>query len=477
MRTFYPTLNTQKRYIHNFYRIKKIRDNYLLITEQGGWIFLTKDEYTRFLRYELQPEERNLLENKGVIITGDNYKQILDNAHGRYQFLDFGVTLHILIPTLRCNHRCIYCHSSAASTCETEKEMTPETADKIIDFIFQTPSHQIKIEFQGGEPLLNFDVFKHVVKRAKEKNRKAMKKMNITLVTNLTLLDEEKLDWITKEGVSITTSLDGPKELHDANRIYEEGHGTYDNLAKKLRFVKEKEVNIGAIMVTTKKSLDHWNGIVDEYLRWGFNNFFLKHLSKLGYAQDDWPKIGYTAEEFVTFWKKTMDYIMALGRKGVIFNENVTVLMMKKILQHGDPGFLDFRSPCGIAIGQLAYNHDGDIYSCDEGRNYEMFNLGNVKDKTYKEVISSIEAQQLCESSIIDNYYCDACSYKPFCGTCPVLNYAENNNIIPKTPLSMRCKILKAQFDWIFEKMGFDQEVQRNIYQHLSTNIPNSIVR
>ena len=46
-----------------------------------------------------------------------------------------GAVLHIIVPTLRCNQKCIYCHSSARFGKEKEYDMDKETAKKTLEFI------------------------------------------------------------------------------------------------------------------------------------------------------------------------------------------------------------------------------------------------------------------------------------------------------------------------------------------------------
>ena len=114
------------------------------------------------------------------------------------------------------------------------------------------------------------------------------------------------------------------------------------------------------------------------------------------------------------------------------------------------PNYSDFESPCGAVISQLAYSYNGDIYTCDEGRQYEMFQLGNVKNNNYKEILKSNNSCSMILSSINDSLQCDSCVYKPFCGVCPVCNFAEENNTISKLSKNKRCKIYKGIFDYLF---------------------------
>ena len=125
--------------------------------------------------------------------------------------------------------------------------------------------------------------------------------------------------------------------------------------------------------------------------------------------------------------------------------------------------YVDFQSPCGAAIGQLAYAQDGNIYTCDEGRAFDMFKLGNVHKNDYKETLTSEKTCSMIAASTNDCLLCDACAYKPFCGVCPVCTYAETGNLVPKLAMSDRCKIHKTMFDYIFENLTFSSG-HRNVF-------------
>jgi len=182
------------------------------------------------------------------------------------------------------------------------------------------------------------------------------------------------------------------------------------------------------------------------YIRMRFYN--------LGNAKQDWQRICYSSGEFMDYWKRSLDYIIELNKSGIFLRERGATIILKKIFG-SEPNYLELRSPCGAAIGQLLYNYDGVIYTCDEARMVgdDIFKLGNVKENSYSEVISSNQTCGIVAASINDTQICDACAYKPYCGICPVCNYAEQGSIIAKIPETMRCQIYKAQFDYLFDKV------------------------
>jgi radical SAM protein with 4Fe4S-binding SPASM domain len=156
------------------------------------------------------------------------------------------------------------------------------------------------------------------------------------------------------------------------------------------------------------------------------------------------------------FWKKSIDYILEKNKEGIMFNERTCMIILRKILTNKDPDFTEMRSPCGAAIGQLAYNYNGDVYTCDEARmiNEDLFKIGNVCRDKYKDVIKSEQVANIICASTNDCQICDNCAYKPYCGICPVCNFSEQGSIVAKILETSRCKIYKEQFTYIFNKVN-----------------------
>lgn len=481
------------KYVQNLVFFRKLRDGYIVTTEFGSWIFLSGDDFKSFRRGKVEPGSRlfSELESKGMIATESNTDSIKNSYVKKFNALIRGTSLHIIVPTLRCNQKCVYCHSSVASYSQSDEyDMDEETYKKTVDFIFQSPSNTITIEFQGGDSMLNKGLFKNIVEYAKKKNNLHQKHLYFSLVSNSTLYDRDIIEFIDKNKISMCSSLDGPKELHNKNRCFECGFGedafpgpVEDNRRLLISdfsdnhkavtdtfeiLDKEYGKRINFMMVTTRASLSEYKEIIDEYVRLGQKGIQLKYIHKLGFAENSWKTVGYSIDEFIDFWKKSMDYILELNKKGILLSERYVVILLKKIIRSEDPGFLDLRNPCGMIIGQLAYNYNGDIYSCDEGRNFEEFRLGNVKTDRYKDVLESDKSLNLINSSMLENYACTLCAYRPYCGTCPVINYAESGNIIPKLPLNSKCRFHMAMFDYVFDKLIFDEAARKIFFDWLS---------
>ena len=455
-------------YLLNNFRFKRLGNGYLVTTDHGSWDFLDVETFNQLQNDNISDKQViSRLYSKGFLINKENKEQIKKDYRDRYNFLRQGTSLHIVVVTLRCSQKCIYCHMSSAEEDQKEFDMDEETAEKTVEFIFQSPSNYITIEFQGGEPLLNMDAIKLITSKAYELNKKYEKNIDLTLVTNLVNMDDEILDYLINNNITICTSLDGPKELHDKNRP--SGVSSYHQVKKWVKKIQEeyksrniKNSKVNALVTVTKNSLKYWKEIIDEYLDSGIYEIHLRFLNKMGYAEDNKDKIEYTEEEFIEFWKKSIDYIIEINKSGITFKERGLQIILKKILTKFDPNFLDMRSPCGAVVGQMAYNYNGEIYCCDEARmlkSKEIFKIGNVQNNL-RDVVLSDECCSIVAASINETTFCSLCPYKPYCGLCPVCNYSEQKTLNANIPSTRQCKIFRAQFDYVFEKYVNDSKAK-----------------
>ena len=144
-----------------------------------------------------------------------------------------------------------------------------------------------------------------------------------------------------------------------------------------------------------------------------------------------------------------------------------TVFFLNKILKQVSVNYMELRSPCGAVTGQIAYYHNGDIFTCDEGRMmYEMgdssFLIGNVHKSSYDDLINSRVSSTICKASILEGIpSCCDCVYQPYCGICPVINYAIYHDIYPKEFETYKCQINKGILDYLFNLLKTDHNAEK----------------
>jgi His-Xaa-Ser system radical SAM maturase HxsB len=350
--------------------------------------------------------------------------------------------------------------------------MDEETAKRIVDFIFTSPSKSLVIEFQGGDCLLNFEIVKFIIEYAENAAKRKKKKIRFSLVTNLSLMNDEIIDFLKKHKVmGISTSFDGPKYIHDKNRKYLNGKGTYDDVVSWIRIIKtefKKDFNLNALTTITKFSLHYPKEIVDEFVRLGFDSVWFRFLNNLGFAHPQLKKIGYSPEEYLKFWKRGFEYILEINSSGRRFQEIYAKIFLLKILNLPDPMFVDIQSPCGAAIGQLLYDHRGNIFTCDEAKILgETFKLGNVKEDNLRDIINHPTTLSMMNVSSKLITLCDNCAFSPYCGICPINIYMSQNNIIPKLAKSFRCNVFKEMIKTLFEKILFSPRDRESLLNWL----------
>jgi len=451
-----------------FFRFKKLED-FFLLTNDIRYIKLNEQDFKNFLEGTLDKKSSvfQKLAEKGFIKNCLPLNNMVRTYRKKSDFLfKNGTSLHIVVVTKRCNHLCIYCQAGSPELQDPIYDMTEETARKTVDLIFQGPNPYVTIEFQGGEPLMNWKIIKFIVTYVKEKQKVSNKRIHFGVATNLSLMTDEYFKFLTDNDVSISTSLDGPEHIHNRNRPYNSPNGSYqivDSWIKKIKnYAQEngKRGVGGAIPTLTKYSLENIEEIVDEYIKQGIPSIHFRQLSYLGRSSGKTKKqeFGYTAEEFIDGWKKGMDYIIQKNKEGVLIMERMVTTILARILTDRSVSYLDFRSPCGIGLGMMSYFYNGNVYTCEVGRMIggETFLLGTVDD-SYEKIMEKSRMKFFVEASVLDASPCDECVYKPYCGICPASNYALYGNFSPNIKTTDKCKISEAQIDYIFLKMQDEQ--------------------
>jgi len=378
----------------------------------------------------------------------------------RKSFLAGFTKLHIFVITLRCDHSCLYCQVSRQSANKLKYDMSTETAERALDLMFRSPAQKITVEFQGGEPLLNWDLLQHLVLLAMHRNETHRKTITFVIATNLAPITDEMLDFCRKHDIRISTSLDGPEFIHNSNRP-RPGNDSYDVTIAGIRRAKETlgADRVSALMTTSRLSLEHPHEIIDEYVQQGFRSIFLRPISPYGFAVKTRKRTGYESEKFMEFYRKGLAYILDLNRNGTDFQETYAKIILSKILTPFPTGYVDLQSPSGLGMSVVVYNYDGAVYASDESRMLaemgdERFRLGSVHTDSYQEIfLSDAMTSALWASCVEALPGCADCAFQPFCGVDPVYHYAVQGDIIGHRPTSdfhkRNYEIIKLLFEYL----------------------------
>ena len=451
------------------FSFRAIGGEMLLTNDFGDWVFVTQDEFGELARGRFAEGSAlfTRLAAKNFVRSKLDVEKTVDRVRRKKRFLNYGPNLHILVVTLRCNETCVYCHASRADMDAVHTDMTPEIAEKSVDLVLQSTSPSVTIEFQGGEPLVNFPVVKHIIEYALARNRAYGKQLEFTMVSNLALMDETKLAYLVENKVQICTSIDGPEALHTKQRVLIGGN-SHREAAKWIERINKAYIDLGldptlyhveALLTTTREALKYPREIVDTYYNLGCRAIFLRPIDPFGFAGKTAKVVEYDRAAYRDFYRTAVEHILDKNRKGEQVLERYASIFLTKILGDDEPNFLDIRSPGGSAIGQLAYSYDGKIFTSDEGRmmaetGENMFHIGDVQTSKYRDLMKHPTVRALVMASIREvQPDCVNCTYSPYCGIQPEHNHRSLGSIFGRARESTICSVHKGIQDYLFEKL------------------------
>lgn len=451
------------------FRFREVGGDYLLTNFLGDWVFVTKDDMQSLARGELAAGTplHDLLVAKNFVRSSLDVAKATERIARKKRFLNYGPNLHIAVVTLRCNETCVYCHASRANMDAVQTDMTPEIGEKVVDLMLQSTSPGVTLEFQGGEPLVNFPVMKHMIEYAIARNRAYGKDLEFTMVSNLAMMDEEKLAYLIDRKVQICTSIDGPEHIHTKQRILVGGN-SHREAVRWIERINKAYIDIGldptlyhveALLTTTREALKVPREIIDTYLSLGCRAIFLRPVDPFGFAGKTAQIVEYDRSAYTEFYRTAVEHILDLNRKGEQVLERYASIFLTKILADEEPNFLDIRSPSGSGIGALAYNYDGKIFTSDEGRMmYETgdpaFQIGDVFTANYRGLMKHETVRALVMASIRETQPdCVNCAYAPYCGVQPEHSYRTQGTIFGRMRESTTCAVHKGIQDFLFGKL------------------------
>ncbi len=451
---------------------------FLVVNQAGEYLWLSRSDFDRLLsgNRERMGELYYRFKGKHLVVDDDDeelaVEMLATKLRTRKGYLKAFTSLHMIVATLRCNFRCDYCHASSSDRDRADTDMSWDTAKHVVNLIFESPSPAIKIEFQGGEPLLNWDLVEETIRYAEVVNRFAGRNLEFVICTNLTMVTPEMLTFCKKHRVSLSTSLDGPGQLHDLHRKRRDGGSGYETFRKKLDLTREYlgQDGCSALLTVTRDHLNRLPEVVDHYAELGFNGVFLRSLNPYGYAAANLNDLGYSPGEFLVAYKTALDYIIDMNFRGTPFVEYYAALMLQRILTPFATGFVDLQSPSGAGISGVIYDYNGDVYPADEARMLartgdRKFCMGNVLDNSYEELFHGRLVQDLVHKSCVEVMPgCATCAYQIYCGADPVRYYAESGDVTGSRPDSGFCQKNKGIIDHIFELLLRNDNRLNNLF-------------
>ena len=203
------------------------------------------------------------LKEEGMLFTEDIYEKSIDAFKNRETVVK-ALCLHIAHD---CNLKCKYCFAEEGEYHGRRALMSFEVGKKALDFLVANSGNRVNLEvdFFGGEPLMNWDVVKDIVKYARSIEKEKNKNFRFTLTTNGVLVDDDVIEFANKECSNVVLSLDGRKEIHDRYRVDYAGKGSWETIVPKFQKLVESRKGQGYYMrgTFTHNNIDFTNAVSD----------------------------------------------------------------------------------------------------------------------------------------------------------------------------------------------------------------------
>lgn len=436
-----------------YFRFGRVAGKVLLTTDAGDWAFLTEPEFAQLLAGEVTESHPRFaeLQKNGFLRANLDLDALAARFAPRVAHVARGPERHVVTMSRR--------GAAHAARPDAGADLDRATAERIVDVALQSrsPAASFELHARAGEPLVNIDVVRHLVEYARTTNaRAAGKTLHFTLVTNTSAMTEETAEWLIANEVAIRTWLDGPAEIHDANRQYTVA-GAHADVVRWIAWFARRYEELGrnpdvwfvdARTTVTRPMLSAWRELVDEYVARGLRTIELRPLSPIGYDANAWQAVGYGVEDYLAFYDRAFGYLLERNRAGARLAERTAADLLNGILPAGDRAACEIRSPGRAGTSDLAYDADGRVFPGDEARRVDaggdpMFALGNIRQLSIPDIVRHPTTRAIATASLLDTQpMCADCWNKPFCGLSPVTTYVREGDLFGQPPRSFECKEL-----------------------------------
>ena len=313
------------------------------------------------------------LKKMGKLFTPDTFAPMAGTLKERSGDVIKALCLHV---AHTCNLNCSYCFASQGKYHGDRALMSFEVGKRALDFLIEHSGKRrnLEVDFFGGEPLMNWDVVKEIVKYARSVEKEHGKNFRFTLTTNGVLIDDDVIEFSNREMSNVVLSLDGRKEIHDRLRVDYAGNGSYERIVPKFKkFVQSR-------------------GGKNYYMRGTFthaNPDFTKdvfHMADMGFTELSMEPVvcaegdpAALTPEDIELVKDQYEVLAGEMLKRQKEGRPFTFYHYMLDLTQG-PCIYKRISGCGSGTEYMAVTPWGDLYPCHQFVSEESYKLGNIWD-------------------------------------------------------------------------------------------------
>lgn len=330
--------------------------------------------------------------------------------------------------TDKCVLACRYCFARGAHLGDNPR-VPEDLLEKVISQAFETNHGSVTFEWTGGEALLlGIDFFKSV-KRLQDKY--AVKYYENSVQTSGYLLDKELIDYLVDNHFIISITIDGTKDVHNANRPAQNSSESFDQVMETRAYIEKKQGYCGFISTVTKNNLGHEKEILEFFSQLGIDSF---HSNPYVYFDKNIvkdKKIAIGNKEYASYF---ISQFNAWYERGKVEPIPLTI----DYFMHGLSSKMPSAHTLCVFGGRcltnfIAITPNGDCFNCPKFTGHPNMRLGNLYDMSMKDILDlnkneqmnklvhqRLEAINKCEDS--------HCRFAYLCnGGCPYYSFIASN--------------------------------------------------
>lgn len=375
------------------------------------------------------------LKDNGKLFTEDNYKPMAGQLKAKTSGIVKALCLHI---AHTCNLNCEYCFASQGKYHGQRSVMSFEVGKRALDYLVENSGsrHNLEVDFFGGEPLMNFEVVKDLVKYARSIEKEHNKNFRFTLTTNGILVDDDVIEFANKEMSNVVLSLDGRKEIHDRYRVDFAGNGSWERIVPKFQKFVNARGNKNYYM---RGTFTHANPDFVEDIKTMLDLGFTE-LSMEPVVCPDGDPSQLTDEDLpivLEQYEKLAELMIEKDKEGKPFTFYHYMIDLK-----GGPCIYKRISGCGSGTEYMAVTPWGDLYPCHQFVGDTKFCLGNIYDGvTNKEI-----QEDFASCNVYAHEECHDCWARLYCsGGCAANAYHATGSV--RGVYKYGCELFKKRME------------------------------
>jgi len=339
-----------------------------------------------------------------------------------------------------CNLRCKYCYHEGI-----RRDRVDVMNDKVLLGTIKAAvglARQIDFLWHGGESTLaGLNFYKKAVAWQRE-FLKGQKVKNI-IQTNGTLLTDEWAEFFSKEDFFVSISIDGPQALHNANRIFAGGRGSFEKVINGINLIKEQQ-KVGLLCIVNSANVAYPEEIY-AFMKSTGNRGFEANL-----CTETVEGVGHlipSDEQATKFFKRLFDLWFQDDQPSFRIRTFVNAI---RAMVDGTPLDCSFAyNRCWLYLG---IDERGDVYPCNRFLKVPEFYLGSVLEKSLSEIHETKKAKQIYSEMPKIHGGCFRCKWWQNCGGgCAYDRWLIDRKFDSVHP---QCAVRRRLFSHIEKKVG-----------------------